>query len=99
MAFHHPFMLLGAPGCLTTLRNWGFETFENLFDESYDQTENLGRRIDIIVKNVDRITIMDYDIITKQKLQHNHQRFYDSVLVQNKVINEIIHPLLQYVNS
>ena len=39
LAHGHPFIMMCSVGALKQLREWGFETFPELFDESYDDIE------------------------------------------------------------
>ena len=39
---YHPFIITSGPGCLSYLREQGYETFPELFDESYDSFSLLG---------------------------------------------------------
>lgn len=43
LCFTHrrPFVLIGSPGSLELLKSMGFQTFDQWWDESYDQTQNL----------------------------------------------------------
>lgn len=52
LAFGRPFMINGGPHCLDMIKKFGFETYDFLFDESYDQSENLMDRQEIIIRNV-----------------------------------------------
>jgi hypothetical protein len=99
MAFYHPFQILSAPGHLVYLRQLGFETFDHLFDESYDTLDDYRSRCDVIVDNLSRIKTRQYDLKTQEKLQHNHQLFYDRDKIENIITEEIVNPLLEYVNS
>jgi len=51
-----PFMSLGNPGTLEYLRERGFATFGQWLDESYDLDLPLEKRIEIIVKNLQKVT-------------------------------------------
>ena len=53
--YNRPFMVLGAPGVLKWIRKYGFETFPELFDESYDEEKDLTRRTEIIIENVKKL--------------------------------------------
>lgn len=53
LAFGRPFMINGGPHCLTLLKKLGFETYDFLFDESYNGKENLIDRQEIIIKNIE----------------------------------------------
>lgn len=48
MISNMPFMIVGAPNSLKYLKNNGFKTFDSIWDESYDEIENLFERIDRI---------------------------------------------------
>jgi hypothetical protein len=45
IAHLHPFILVGRPGILKTLKSYGFKTFDEFWDESYDDIENNSDRI------------------------------------------------------
>ena len=97
VAFKHPFMVFGNQGTLAHLHSLGFETYENLFDESYDNqptTERLG----IITTNVREFIKEPYDQLTQNKIKHNHDRFFNMTLVKQQVIDEIIFPIIEYAN-
>lgn len=77
MIYYHPFIVWGNPNTLSYLRSIGFETFPELFDESYDSVYNEKDRLNIILDNVNRLCNMDiteiHDLyqIVKPKLIHN----------------------------
>ena len=99
ICFQQPFMVFGYPRTLAHLRTLGFETFENLFDESYDNEKNYYRRLKLIKTNVENFIQTPYDKPTLDKIQHNHHHFFDRALVEKRIIREIIDPLLEYVNT
>jgi len=99
IAFYHPFLIMGPTGILQVLRKQGFETFENLFDESYDTEPNWQNRLDSLVKNVSEFKKQPYDKLTQQKLQHNHALFFDHALSCQYIIEQIIEPLLNYAET
>lgn len=45
-----PFLLCGTHHSLAYLRNYGFKTFGDVIDESYDEIPNPGQRLDALVK-------------------------------------------------
>ena len=98
IAFQHPFMVYASPGHLEYIKSQGFQTFENLFDESYD-TMSKDTRINAIVRNVDNFIRSPYDTVTLEKLEHNRNRFYSKELVTTRIINEIINPILEYAET
>lgn len=99
VAHYHPFMIAGIKGSLQYLRNLGFETFDNLFDESYDLLDSYDDRIKILAQNVKEFCPEPYSKLTIEKMQHNHNLFFNQQLVENKIIQEIIYPLLEYAET
>ena len=99
IAFFHPFVIFGQTQTLKKLRNLGFATFDNIFDESYDNEENIDSRLKIILNNVENFEQMPYDALTLEKLQHNHNLFFDFERVKNGIVNEVIMPLLELINE
>jgi hypothetical protein len=99
IAFQHPFMIFGLCRTLEYLRNLGFVTFENLFDESYDLETNTLQRLHKIKNNVENFSLTAYDTLTQQKLQHNWKHFFNTDLIKKRIQIETINPLLEHVNS
>jgi hypothetical protein len=99
MAFYHPFQVIAMPGILSKLKEQGFETYSNLFDESYDTTEDFDNRMAIIINNLKEIKIQEYDLLTKEKMQYNHNRFFDTKLVKERIVTEIFNPLIEHVQT
>lgn len=77
-----PFMLLAAPGNLQYLRSYGFRTFENIIDESYDGMAKGRDRIDAVVSQLEWYCSLSADEKTEiQKkcepiVEYNFQHFY-----------------------
>lgn len=80
-AFKHPMIVWGPPMTLAWLRSWGFETFDNCIDESYDLEFNNYKRLLMIIKEVERLTNTPKDYFesgeTQRRLDVNYKRFYD----------------------
>lgn len=96
LAFCHPFMIVGNPGSIAKLRSWGFATFDNLFDESYDDMLVYQKRLDKILKNLDSVTPGHYDKETQQRLEHNRNHYFDNNLVSNGIV-DIVTDILEFV--
>lgn len=95
----HPFMVYGHSNTLTRLRELGFVTFDNLFDESYDVKH--ANKPEILVKNVagfDR-SAAGYDALTLEKIAHNHAWFFRRDVVQHGIRTGIIEPLMEYAEQ
>lgn len=75
-----PFIINGGPHCLKMLRELGFETFPELFDESYDNEHNMIERQRMIVEQIQRWVgrkdeFMNVVRSIKHKLEHNHNHY------------------------
>lgn len=99
MAFYHPFVIVGVAGVLGEIKKNGFETFENLFDESYDRIECFDQRLDAIIQNIKNVNIGNYDAVTEKKLKHNHEHFFNNQLVKKRIVDEIINPIISYAEQ
>ena len=104
IAYQHPFVVWGSAGTLGYLREQGFETFDHTIDESYDTIINHGDRLQKIVSIIKNLTqrfnygIANFeDTITKEKLLHNQQRFFNKELVQQRINDEIVKEILDFV--
>ena len=98
-AYKHPFMVYGTAGTLSYIKSQGFETYENLFDERYDSMQEHTQRLSCIISNIDNFTRKDYDALTLEKMQHNHNHFFDTKLVTDRLVTEIIEPLINYAET
>ncbi len=99
----HPFILLSQPGALRKLKEWGFETFPELFDESYDYKfyGSPEEKIEFVKKEILRLVSMDdnklYDLCesVRDKCIHNQDIFMKLEVPRkelydklNKIFNE-----------
>jgi hypothetical protein len=83
-----PFILASTVGSLQYLKNYGFETFDGLIDESYDLIGNSKDRLHAIVQEMKRIATLNAD--DKQQLyeklhqiaDRNKQRFFNGFFDQ-----------------
>ena len=77
-----PFMLVATAGSLEYLRSYGFETFGNLIDESYDLETDPVARLAAVIQEMTRISsLTDSDKIVlwnqlHQIAERNKQRFF-----------------------
>ena len=78
----HPFMVLGSTGTLDYLRNHGFRTFGEWWDESYDQMMDYRLKAEAIMKQVRKISeysVEDLKIIRgemEEVIRHNKELHY-----------------------
>ncbi|MFH1148498.1 MAG: hypothetical protein V1736_12435 [Pseudomonadota bacterium] len=58
-----PFLLFGSNGILKHLRKLGFRTFHPFIDESYDEEEDYLRRLNLFIREIDRLCRLNEDEI------------------------------------
>lgn len=80
----HPFIVWGNPGILEYLRSQGYQTFPELFDESYDLEHNHQKRLSMIIDQVKNFSYLSKKHkkkkleSVKQKIFYNRQLFLRS---------------------
>lgn len=93
--FYHPFIIWGNPYSLRYLREIGFKTFPEFFDETYDTVEDAGTRLSLILDNIKRLCSKDLREIhdmyksAKPKLVHNHN-LLRKMSTGNTLIDELV---------
>ena len=96
---YHPFILMAAPHSLKYLREFGYKTFPELFDEEYDDIENSTQRLLFIVDEVERVCNMDNDKLHELYvdyalpiIKYNQQNFLkcSSKILYNTFFEDII---------
>ena len=100
-----PFMLLAAPGNLAYLRSYGFKTFGDVIDESYDDIQDNDARIDAVVAQMKWYsTLTDKDKLDVMKklepvIEYNFHHFYGNFrsIVTDELINNV-KKLYQEIN-
>ncbi len=88
MIQYHPFIVFGAPGTLSNLKELGFKTFSPYIDESYDNEISPFRRMQKITKEIKRLcslseteiynwfTSMKYILIYNRQLMLEYGKQY-----------------------
>lgn len=82
IAMGMPFVIVGSQGSLAYLRSYGFRTFGELWDESYDQEPDTAvriHRIGQLLQKLDQLSQTQKQDLWQQALpiiQHNLQHFY-----------------------
>jgi hypothetical protein len=100
LAYYHPFVVFGQIGILERLRQQGFETFPEIFDESYDFESNTGKRLQLICDQVKSFTPYSVDQPSiREKLQHNHNLFFNKTLVTESIRSQLIEPMLEFLGN
>ena len=57
----HPFIYFGNPYTLDYFRDMEYETFPEIFDESYDEIYNYDERLEFVIKQVEKISKLPLD--------------------------------------
>jgi hypothetical protein len=82
MVMSQPFILFAPPGSLQYLRDYGFQTFESCWDESYDLETDSEKRMCMILSLIDSLAFKndcEFRGLYQKCLpivQHNRKRFY-----------------------
>lgn len=102
MAYQHPFVVYGSVDTLSYLHRNGFETWENLWDESYDSVPVDADRFAATTRTVfDAVANHaegKWDTLTQNKIQHNAQRFWDIDLVNKRFHAEITKDIMEFIS-
>ena len=77
-----PFILVGAPGNLKYLKSYGFKTFSNWIDESYDEIEDSDLRLQKITTEIEKLCKLSMGELEQMHssmteiLEYNYNHFY-----------------------
>ena len=80
IAMGMPFVIVGTQGSLQYLRSYGFKTFGDLWDESYDDEPDDSRRIQKIAQVLKQLEHSDHQGIFESAheiIEHNWNHFYN----------------------
>ena len=85
IVLHQPFVVVQAPGSLEYLRRYGFKTFSNWWDESYDNIQDPQERIDAIAniineigkKDIGKLEVLRMEMASV--LEHNFRHFFENI--------------------
>ena len=82
IACGQPFILASTPNSLKLLKQYGFKTFDQCWDENYDQVTDANLRLNAIVKTMKTIASWDSNtkkekfILAQQIADYNKERFF-----------------------
>ena len=94
IACSQPFILAGAQGSLEYLRSYGFKTYSDVWNESYDQIEDSKKRLTAIVDLMDQIAQWDdrtkkNKLLQAQKIAEQNRQWFFIQEFFNLIINEL----------
>lgn len=89
IATGHPFILCATPGSLTYLKDYGFKTFDNFWDESYDSIIDPVQRLECIIELMKYLKNKDIDWnAVKTIANFNKSRFFSKDF-SDQILNEL----------
>ena len=95
-----PFIGLFNPFTLKSLRELGFETYPELFDESYDDEVNIDYRFNMVVKEIKRYIDMwnknkskVHQIFTQENILEKRKHNQNWVIYHNPVLSDLYYKL------
>jgi len=94
--YGHPFLVWTGPGHLKEVRKLGFETFDCVFDESYDNELDYHLRLQKLLKNVHEI---EYTSELIKRLQHNINHFWNNPIIFELAFEKTVKPVLEFING
>lgn len=100
IAMGMPFILVGTQGSLRYLRQYGFKTFEGIWDESYDDADDNQRisRIASLLKSLDELPKEAKQDLFEQCIpiiEHNWNHFYNGGF--EKILWSELNDMLQQI--
>jgi hypothetical protein len=104
IACGRPFILAATAGSLQYLKQYGFKTFDGLIDETYDRIQDPRKRLEAIVQEIKRISILDHD---QKKLlwsklyaiaEHNRRLFFSDAW-RDLIVHEFKNNLDSAINT
>lgn len=99
IAAQHPLLMVSTHNNLAYLRSQGFETFPELFDESYDDILDWRQRVQRIVEIIKQFDIkLVQQPTVQEKTRYNHARFFDQALVKQLAQQTIQQPLWSFMS-
>jgi hypothetical protein len=96
IACAHPFVLAAGPGALKYLHSYGFKTFSDFWDESYDDETDTVLRLEKItatMKQIQHLSLSDWQKI-QCIVEYNQQHFFSEEFM-NQVTTELTQNLNQ----
>jgi len=100
---YRPFVLAGYAGNLRYLRSYGFKTFGDFIDESYDLETDSTQRMRMIVDEVEKLCQLtpaqqkEMFEAMRPILEHNYNHFYGSF--KKIIVDEMVYGFGECVNG
>ena len=104
-AYFHPIILVGSPGSLKYVREFGFKTFHPFIDETYDECLDGRERFSLIEKEIVKINSMTKEELHKwywemeDILVHNYKLFMEYGKNNRDIRGGFLYLLEQEINN
>jgi hypothetical protein len=104
VALEMPFVLVATAGSLEYLKEYGFQTFAGIFDESYDlETDDIVRveKVTQLLKDLNNLSVTERQQIHRACLpvvEHNYHHFYSGAFA-NILWKELTQMLNEFTNQ
>lgn len=100
LAAQHPFLMVSTRGNLQHVRDLGFETFPELFDESYDLHFTWQQRMAAVLEQVQTFdpSAVEHPRV-REKLKYNQHRFFDSSLTDHFFKTTVAEPVVRWMHA
>jgi len=101
LLFGNPFLLYAGRGTLQLLKEMGFETYNNILDESYDDIENPQKRFEFILAETLRLSKIDLAEMSKliksveAQTAHNQNHILTTLVKQLEEDGETLENLIR----
>ena len=99
IVFMHPFMIIGQPRTLEVLREWGFDTFDDVFDNSYDIEEDMFKRTEMVLTQMQTINNMTQEELKQKTLEIRDRLVYNKRRYFSKEFRDITKGYFEDVYS
>lgn len=89
-----PFIVFGAPGFHKKLEKMGIELYTEIIDYSFDEEEDVEKRLDLIIEQLVHLQYKDWNMLLskiKHKLISNQQKCIDIIVNQQNVPRIVNH--------
>ena len=82
--FMQPFLTVAQPRTLHVLREWGFDVFDDLFDNSYDLEPDMFKRTEMVITQIQKFSQLTPSQLKKitldlePRLLYNYNRYFSN---------------------
>ena len=98
-AILHPIIFNAGAGTLKLFKSWGFKSFPNVFDESYDDIQDDIKRHDFVVREIERICLLSEEDKHKLYLESIPTIKYNQNIFMNFDIKGLISNMFSQIVS